>query len=182
MFEDTSPASWYNLYKQAMLEIDPQALPGRVQLAQAAIRGRLAEIAAVSPNLEEPLPLQDALRNLVILERMCEQDSRSGQLPTTPYVALANPQRRWLEVSDGVCKLLGYPRAELIGRQIDDLAAPEWKPQTPKMFEEFMAVRSMDGEFALIHKQGHRVTFTYKARVFPDGAMIAYWYPKMSGA
>ena len=181
MFEDSSPASWYNLYKQAMLELDPQALLGRVQLAQAAIRGRLAEIAAVSPNAEEPLPLQDALRNLNILEQGCHKEALPDQFPATPYVVLANPQRRWLEVSDGVCKLLGYSREELIGRQIDELAAPEWKPQTPELFEEFVAARSMDGEFSLIHKQGQRVTFQYKARMFPDGAMIAYWYPKMSG-
>jgi len=48
VFEDSSSASWYNLYKQAMLEIAPQALLGRVQLAQAAVRARLDEIAAVS--------------------------------------------------------------------------------------------------------------------------------------
>ena len=177
MFEDSSSASWYNLYKQAMLEIDPQALLGRVQLAQAAVRARLDEIAVVSAK-EESGPLQDALRNLEILERECHREKPPDQFPATPYVVLANPQRVWLEVSDGVCKLLGYAREELIGKQIDDLAAPEWKPQTAELFEEFVAARAMDGEFALVHKLGHRVTFEYKARVFPDGAMIAYWYPR----
>ena len=104
----------------------------------------------------------------------------ADQFPATPYVVLANPQRIWLEVSDGVCKLLGYTR-ELIGKQIDDLAAPEWKPQTAELFEEFVAARAMDGEFALGHKLGQSVTFEYKARVFPDGAMMALVSKKMTG-
>jgi PAS domain S-box-containing protein len=103
----------------------------------------------------------------------------ADQFPATPYVVLANPQRIWLEVSDGVCKLLGYAR-ELIGKQIEDLAAPEWKPQTAELFEEFVAARAMDGEFALGHKLGQRVTFEYKARVFPDDAMIALVSKKMT--
>jgi PAS domain S-box-containing protein len=123
-------------------------------------------------------PLQDALRNLDVIERECHRDQPPDQFPATAYVVLASPERRWLEVSDGVCKLLGYAREELIGRQIDELAAPEWKPQTPELFEEFVAAGPMDGEFALIQKQGTRVTFDYKARVFSDGAMIAYWYPR----
>jgi PAS domain S-box-containing protein len=176
--EDATPGGWFTLYKQAMLEVDPSVLAGRIQLAKSAIQARLVEFSGHSEHVrEEGQRLQDALRNLVLLEREPLAGSSTHQLPATRYVVLADRDRRWLAFSESVCELLGYPRAELLGRQIDELAAPELQPTTKAVFEEFVSLRSMDGVYALIHKDGHRVNFHYKARVFPDGAMIAFWYP-----
>jgi PAS domain S-box-containing protein len=178
VFEDTTPASWFALYKQALLELDPSALAARIELALSSIRAQLAELSPASANFaEDRQRLQDALRNLTILQREQRDGPESTGLPFSPYVVLAARDRRWIAISDGVCELLGYARNELLGKRIEELTVPELKPKTEELFEEFVTVGSMDGEYALSHKDGHPVPFHFKARVFPDGAMIAIWYP-----
>jgi PAS domain-containing protein len=59
-----------------------------------------------------------------------------GNLPKNPvhnahvrkeYAAVVDRNRRYVQVSDSLCKLLGYQREELIGKQCDDVTAPGHK-------------------------------------------------------
>jgi PAS domain S-box-containing protein len=93
------------------------------------------------------------------------------------YIVFADRERRWVEVSDGVCKLLGYSRTELLGRTIDELAAPELKESVPDHFESFMRDGFQRGSYALRHRSGRRVPISYQAKVFPDGCLAAWWEP-----
>ena len=93
------------------------------------------------------------------------------------YIVFADRERRWVEVSDGVCHLLGYSRTELLGRTIDELAAPELKEDVPTRFEDFVRDGFQQGTYALRHRAGRRVPIAYKAKVFPDGCLAAWWEP-----
>ena len=48
--------------------------------------------------------------------------------PATP-ILIADNDRNYREASVGAGKLLGLPRAKIIGRQIDDFAPPGFKPE-----------------------------------------------------
>lgn len=93
------------------------------------------------------------------------------------YVAFVDEKRRYLDVTDGVCRLLGYSRAELIGMRIDDLTPPEAAHEVSPLFEQYLADKSLSGEFVLLDKHGNRVPIRYHSRVFPDGCMVARWEP-----
>ena len=65
------------------------------------------------------------------LKWMASLESSTQELPVSPqrkvepdYKAVVNNDRRYVEVSDGFCKLVGYTRDELLGMRYDDLTAP----------------------------------------------------------
>ena len=62
-------ARWNALYQAAMLELDPGALPARIEVARAAIHRRMAE-ADGSQAGTEASQLEDALHMLDVLLRM----------------------------------------------------------------------------------------------------------------
>src|SRR5580704_14142608 len=48
-----------------------------------------------------------------------------SQLKVKPdYTTVVDSDRRYVEVSDSFCKLVGYKREDLIGRPFDDWSAP----------------------------------------------------------
>jgi hypothetical protein len=61
---------WKILYRAAMLELDTEALPHRIEAAQAAIRSRMAELEGSQAGTEAS-QLQDALNMLDVLRRIC---------------------------------------------------------------------------------------------------------------
>jgi PAS domain S-box-containing protein len=96
------------------------------------------------------------------------------------YIAFADEHRRYLDVTDGVCKLLGYSRSELLGMFIDDVTAPEMRLNTSPLFEQYLEDGRQQGEYMLLHRDGARIPINYIARVFPDGCMVARWELKNS--
>ena len=64
--------SWKDLYAAAMLELDRANLPGKIESAEAAIKGALQELACDRDlrNVEEAQAMADALRNLQTLQRI----------------------------------------------------------------------------------------------------------------
>lgn len=60
---------WKRLYQAAMLEINTEAVPERVEAARAAIRSRMAELEGAQAGTEVA-QLQDALHMLDVLVRM----------------------------------------------------------------------------------------------------------------
>ncbi len=71
-------ARWKALYQAAMLELDTEALPHRVEAAKAAIHNRMAELEQAQAGTEAP-QLQDALRMLDVLLRMYGGEAVRGR-------------------------------------------------------------------------------------------------------
>ena len=61
--------SWFEVYKAAMLELDPQKLPGRILAATKAVQLRLIEIQGDTDHHAERQQIEDALSSLRTLER-----------------------------------------------------------------------------------------------------------------
>jgi len=93
-------------------------------------------------------------------------------------IAFVDEQRRYLDVTDGVCALLGYTRSELLTMRIDDVTAPVMRSNTAHLFQQYLADGLQHGEYVLLHRNGTEVPIDYIARVFPDGCMVARWEPK----
>ena len=60
---------WFEVYKAAMLELNPQKLPERIAAAREAVRLRLEEIRGDSDHRAERCQMEDALNVLRTLER-----------------------------------------------------------------------------------------------------------------
>ena len=98
------------------------------------------------------------------------------------FVAFVDEHRRYLDVTDGVCELLGYSRSELLNMIIDNVTAPAMRSNTSPLFQQYLADGRQQGEYILRHRDGTEIPINYIARVFPDGCMVASWKPKMTGA
>jgi CheY-like chemotaxis protein len=91
------------------------------------------------------------------------------------YVIFADVSRHYLDCSDAVCRLLGYSRAELLEKTIDELS---YKPvAVPALFETYRERGVADGEFILKHKNSRPLLIRFHAWTFPDGCLAAAWYP-----
>jgi hypothetical protein len=85
----TTNLDWRELYHAAMLELRPEELLQRIDDAEKAIQGRIAELRQDdSDSREESRALDDALRGLRVLASMECKSSRStlsgiGQVEAT---------------------------------------------------------------------------------------------------
>jgi PAS domain S-box-containing protein len=95
---------------------------------------------------------------------------------TDEHVMFVNAQRRYTHVSDAVCHLLGYKRAELLGMSIDDVSLPP-PSDVRTLFREYRDQRQQSGSFTLRHKSGRPVPVRYQARVLADGCMVSVLTP-----
>ena len=83
---------------------------------------------------------------------------------TGTFVLVADDEHRYIAVSDGVEAALGYEAADLLGRRIEDIAAPDLAPGTPAAWQRFLADGRQDGEFRLVACDGRQVAFSFQAR------------------
>ncbi len=60
---------WTDLYQAALLEIDPEKLSGRIEVARMAIREKIDGMPMYSGDRSERQLLIDALRNLEVLRK-----------------------------------------------------------------------------------------------------------------
>jgi CheY-like chemotaxis protein len=118
---------------------------------------------------EDPSVLLNKLESLIKIR------SHSHPELQQRYVVFADGSRRYLDCSDGVCLLLGYPRMELTNMSIDQLSYIA--ENVPALFEHFKKERKLEGQHILRHKTGKPVTVTYRSYLFSDGCMAAVWEP-----
>lgn len=73
--DDLKYPDWQKPIQAAMLEFDPQQLPGRIAAAEAAISARLVLLSAARDSVDEQLAIQDGIRLLSFLK---ERPSRTA--------------------------------------------------------------------------------------------------------
>ena len=88
--------------------------------------------------------------------------------PQTP-ILVADDDRRYRDASVGASALLGIPREEIIGRSLDDFAAPEMQPAIPKLWQGFLEEGRQTGTLHLVGADGspRQVEYTAKGNVLP---------------
>ena len=122
---------------------------------------------------QAPGVLLDSLASLLKLRSHAHEDFDGD------YVAFVDQDRRYLEVTDGVCALLGYSRSDLLNMRIDDIAAPTEARNVAPLFEKYVAEKGLDGTFVLKNRLGKLIPIRYHSRIFPDGCMVARWEPQV---
>jgi PAS domain S-box-containing protein len=91
-----------------------------------------------------------------------------SQLRVKPdYTTVVDGDRRYVEVSDSFCKLVGYTREDLIGKRYDDVSAPGTN-DIPIIFDLFSRLRYMHGLWMLISRNGARILVRYESWLRPD--------------
>jgi PAS domain S-box-containing protein len=83
------------------------------------------------------------------------------------YFVVVDSDRKYVEVSDTFCQLLGYEREELIGKRYDDLTAPDTN-DIPTVFGLFQKLGYMHGLWMFVSRKGTRVLVRYEARIRAD--------------
>lgn len=184
MKADSERPAWVDFYRATLLEVDYQKLPERLKMAEDAIRARL-EMLSAATNIEEVRAIDDARQNLRVIQRELEghQVSAGSRIAHShseiagQYVVFVDANRRYVEVTDGVCQLLGYSRRELLAMTIDEVAASELRSDVPERFRQFVAEGGLEGQYCLLTKDGRRIQIHYQSKVYPDGCMVARWEP-----
>jgi PAS domain S-box-containing protein len=83
-------------------------------------------------------------------------------------ILITDEKRNHREASAGAGKLLGVPRANIIGRKLDDFAEPETKLELPELWEALQEQGALEGTFVLKNREGRpRVAYKAKADVLP---------------
>ena len=86
------------------------------------------------------------------------------------YVTVVDRDRKYVEVSDSFCQLVGYQREELIGKRYDDLTAPNTN-DIPTVFGLFEKLGYMHGMWMLVSREGTRILVRYEAWLRPDSSI-----------
>lgn len=142
-------------------------------------------ISAYMPLLDGPEELLNNIRRLLVepmpvagahLEGERERQDWRGL--KSPYLVFADGKRRLIEMTEQVCKLLGYERAELLRMTVDEITAPG-TAEVPEMFAKLVEDGFQEGSYILKHRSGKQIPIRYRAKVFPDGCMAAEWYPSL---
>jgi PAS domain-containing protein len=115
------------------------------------------------------------LRALQRLEGMLHARSHLLEIAAT-YFVVADASRNYTYVTDSVCDLLGYDRANLLELRIDDVVAGA-TPVAAPLFQQFVNDREQTGIISLRHRSGRLVQVRYWAEIKPDGCMAARWEP-----
>ena len=88
--------------------------------------------------------------------------------PSAP-ILITDDDRRYQEASIGASKLLGLPRQNIIGRSLDDFAAPAIKPTISERWQAFLEEGEQVGTLQLLSPDGtpRDVEYTAKGNVLP---------------
>src|SRR5580693_5015757 len=108
----------------------------------------------------------DGVRDFV--ESMRQKLNITPQSKVKPeFITIVNSDRKFVEVSESFCRLLGYRREELIGKPYDDVTAPNTN-DIPTVFRLFSEIGYMHGLWMLASRRGTRVLVRYESWIRPD--------------
>jgi PAS domain S-box-containing protein len=83
--------------------------------------------------------------------------------PSAP-ILLADNDRRYRDASVGASKLLGLPRDKIIGRSLDDFAAPGFRPVISERWRRFLESGEQEGTLELLGPDGGPRDIEYLAK------------------
>jgi PAS domain S-box-containing protein len=117
---------------------------------------------------DSPAEYPDRVRKLLQSPYSDPATTPASQSKVKPdYTTVVDSDRRYVEVSDSFCKLVGYQREDLIGRRYDDLSAPNTN-DIPVIFDLFIRLRYMHGLWMLVSRNGARILVRYESWMRPD--------------
>jgi PAS domain S-box-containing protein len=120
----------------------------------------------ISSESEAELP--ERIRNVVQSLRPDPENGSASQGRVKPeYTTVVDCDRRFVQVSDSFCRLMGYQRADLIGRQYDDLTAPGTN-DIQTIFDLFSKLGYMHGLWMLESRSGARILVRYESWLRSD--------------
>lgn len=84
-------------------------------------------------------------------------------------MALLDLQGRWIEVNDALCRLLGYPRAELLGRHVTERTYPDDQQPGGEVLAELLDGRceTVNLEHRYRHREGYPIWVLLRISVVP---------------
>ena len=86
---------------------------------------------------------------------------------TPAYTTVVDKNRKYVDVSDSFCDLVGYKREELIGTRYDHLTALN-TADIPATYNLFTKLGYMQGLWVLLHRTGYRILIRYEAWLRED--------------
>jgi CspA family cold shock protein len=99
--------------------------------------------------------------------KLLREDLLSGMHVPPTYTTVVDQDRRYVDVSQSFCELVGYEMKELIGMTYDVLTAPN-TTHIPTMNDLFSRVGYMHGLWTLVHRTGYRILIRYQAWLRAD--------------
>jgi PAS domain S-box-containing protein len=93
-----------------------------------------------------------------------------GLLVRSPIaMLLADDQRRYVDVNEAACALLGLRRAELLEAGVDGLTPAALRGRVPALWDRFLEQGTMQGVYELTDASGRviRINYVAIARVLP---------------
>jgi len=114
----------------------------------------------------EPSTILAADHSLGVIAR--RQGCRPCAHVRPQYAVIVDADRRYTDVSDSFCKLLGYRREELIGKKYDVFTAPG-TTDIAVVYELFANAGYMHGIWILVNRSGTHLLVRYEAWYRSDG-------------
>jgi len=110
----------------------------------------------------------DRTRDAVKSMRQELESSASPRCEVKPeFITVVDSDRKFVQVSESFCRLLGYRPEELIGKPYDEVTAPNTN-DIPTVFRLFTEMGYMHGLWLLASRHGTRVLVRYESWIRPD--------------
>lgn len=115
------------------------------------------------------------LRQRDLTSRLRESEARYRTLfeYAPDGILVADEQSIYLDANDAMCRMLGYPRTELIGMCAADIVAPQEVAHVALALEVITARAAYQREWQLQRKDGTTFPADVRATVMPDGTLLA---------
>ena len=104
---------------------------------------------------------------------LIEEIRETGERAVRPeYRVVVDGDRRYTEVSDSFCNLVGYQRKDVVGKRYDDFTAPKTN-DIRAIFKLFSKLGYMQGLWVFVNREGTRILVRYEAWLRPDSFIEA---------
>ena len=98
----------------------------------------------------------------------CEEYSDFHAHVLPDFIVSVDKNRKYLDVSDDFCKILGYSRGELIGKRFDEITAPGTN-NIAVVFGLFLRIRYMHGIWIFLDRsRTTKILVRYEAWLLLD--------------
>ena len=106
-------------------------------------------------------------RNVPEWVKLLREDLLNGLHVAPTYTTVVDQDRKYVNVSENFCELVGYPIKELIGTPYDALTAPN-TTHIPTTHDLFSRIGYMHGLWTLVHRTGYHILIRYEAWLRAD--------------